>query len=185
MGQFDFLGTWNDSWNLLGEILKRNDVKFVPDLKFNGPKPLYITYLDEEAKEVLRDRRNLYIWGSFSIFPPCLDRIEEGQNAGKYSVWLAGGGPGLGLTLPACYEEGGLLNLGTGDLSYPKFTFNPNTNLWEPPSPALKAGYKDIKARIKRHLVRHKLKTFIWIGKEALQLVKQNKAKITGFELPL
>ncbi|HLN28311.1 MAG TPA: hypothetical protein VK395_11250 [Gemmataceae bacterium] len=183
MNQFSFAGTWEDSWDILQEILRAGDVTLIPDMNYDRPTPLCFTALDDAVKKILRDRRNLYLWGrAYSLFPPHLERIEEGQAAGKYYVSLSRQGPGLELTLPPCYQEGGILHVGPGTLSGTPHTFNPETGIWEAPSAALRAGFSSIKARMKRHLVKFNKPPQIWIGKDALMRVKKKDARITGFE---
>src|SRR6266540_1924481 len=116
MAQFDFLGTWNDSWGILAAILGTNDYSLVPDLLYDKPEPLFVTEIDDSAKEMLLNgKRNGFLWSwQFSRFPPVMKRIEGGEAAGKYYVGLGEGGPYLRLVLPGGYEEGGVLNLGPG-----------------------------------------------------------------------
>jgi hypothetical protein len=111
-----------------------------------------------------------------------MERINEGKNKGKYYVSLTKGGPYLRLVLPPCYEEDGVVKLAPGMLSSPRRTINPQTNAIENPSPELQKGFNEVKAIIKRQLIRVKLRPDIWIGKEANRLLEQNRARICGFE---
>ena len=181
--EFSFLGTWNDSWEILDAILHGGGLSFIPDLKYDDPQPLYVTALTNEERAMIKDRRHLFIWGeAFSLFPPVLRRIDEGKNIGKYSVSSDEGGPILELTLPGCYEEESLLNLGPGTLACPRKTFDPATNIGLNPSAELRAGFREVRNRMKRSLVRYKPCPEIWIGQEAIELLGQGKARIIGFE---
>jgi hypothetical protein len=185
MAQFEFLGTWNDSWNILAAILEHSEYSLVPDVKYDKPELLFVTKIDDPVKEMFLDRRNGFIWSTkFSLLPPSMNRIEGGVNVGKYYVSPTEGGPVLRLVLPACYEEGGVINLAPGMLSCPRATIKPGTNVAEKPSPAVRAGFKEVKAIIKRQLVRLKVRADIWSGQEASRLVEENRARIRGFERP-
>ena len=184
MSQFSFLGTWDDSWRIVGSILERGDISLIPDLNYDDPKPAYISALNEEVKELLKRRPNLFLWSTqFSLFPPCMVRMAGGAAAGKYFLSLSRDGPGLELTLPGCYEADGVLNLACGTLSYQRLTFNSQTGRWEKPTLELQAGYKEITKTIKRHLVRHKFHKPIWTGRDALTLIERGTARVTGFGL--
>jgi hypothetical protein len=194
MAQFDYLGTWQDSWAILNAILEPGDVRLIPDLKYlksrpnfryyTKPEPLIFTSLNDELKEIMLVRRAGFLFSDkFSRSPPWFDSIEiDGQK--QYYVRSSCGGPCLDLTLPACYEAEGLLKLASAHLYYARHTWNPATEVWEPPSLELRAGYKEILNRMKRHLVRHRFHMDIWTGRDALQLLQHNKARITGFERP-
>lgn len=183
MSEFSFLGTWNDSRAILNSILDGGEFCLIPDLKYDGPTPLYFKDLDDRVETILKDRRHLFIWGhSFSLFPPVLERIEEGPNAGRYSIRLCKGGPGLELTLPACYEDGGTLNLAPGTLSCPTKWLNPKENAWRKSSAEIAAAFKIIVARMKPQVFHHASYPKIWIGQDALHFIETKKARISGFE---
>ena len=185
MGQLSFLGTWSDSWGILEAIFATKEYSLVPDLYYDKPEPFFATQVDDTLKSMLLDRINGYIWSTkFALYPPWMERTEAGKNAGKYSVSETREGPCLRLVLPACYEEGGFINLAPGMLSSPRWTIKPRTNVPEKPSPELRAGFKEVKAIIKRQLVRLKVRPDIWSGQEASRLVEEGRARIHGFERP-
>jgi hypothetical protein len=175
--QFEFLGTWNDSWGVLEAILARGDATLIPDLWYEEAKPLVFAAVDETLKGLLHQRRRVYVWSTaFSKFPPGLERQGSGPKAGKYFVRLSLGGPGLELTLPACFEAEGLINLNFGSLSYAKETFNPETGRWEKPSSQLKAGYDDVRSRLCSHVL--KRESGVWTGLDATHLLNTGRARI-------
>jgi hypothetical protein len=183
MMEYSFVGTWNDSWTILDAILQGDGLSLIPDLNYVNPEPTYSKVLNDRLKAMLLERRHLFIWGAaFSLFPPLIKRIDEGIKAGKYFVSATEGGPVLELTLPACYEGQGILNLGPGTLFCPRKTFDPATNIGHNPSVELRAGFREVRNRMKRSLVRYKPCPEIWIGQEAIGLLEQGKAMITGFE---
>lgn len=189
MTEFSFLGSWQDSWDILDSIFEGGEFTAIPDLKYASPEPLHINRLDDNVKSMLRDRRHLFIWGkSFSLFPPSFQRIEGEAQAGRnsmwYSIYLPEGGPGLELTLPAYYEESGVLNLGPGTVACPRLWFNRETKMWLRPTAELKAGFKEVRSRIKRHLVHCKERPDIWIGHDAARVLDEKNARIIGFERP-
>ena len=180
MAQFPFLGTWDDSWAVMASILQVEHLKVIPDLKYDRPEPGLITVLDNPAKELLMGWRFVFLWSAkFSRFPPVMERTEDGADAGKYTVDLVAGGPGLALGLPPCYERGGILNLAPGSLYYAKHWFNSETELWEKPTPELRAGFREVIARIRLHVTaRHEFDVKMPIGHQALSLLREKKAKI-------
>lgn len=185
MAEFDFLGSWSDSWGILAAILANSEYSLVPDLLYDKPEPLFVTTINDSVREMLLDRRNGFLWSTkFSRFPPVMWRIEGGEADGKYHVGLGEGGPYLRLVLPACYEEEGVLNLGLGSLYYPKWTTKPGTKIVIKPSPELRRGFKEVKSVLVRHLVPLKSHPDIWIGQDANRLVEEGRARICGFERP-
>jgi len=175
--QLDFLGTWNDSWAVLEAILARGDATLIPDLWYDEAKPLFFAAVDETLKGLLRERRRVYIWcKAFSKFPPGLEQQGSGRKAGKFFVRLPLSGPGLELTLPACFEAEGLVNLNFGSLSYAKETFNPETGRWERPSSQLKAGYGDVRSRLCGHVLNQE--SGVWTGLDAAHLLNAGRARI-------
>ena len=151
----------------------------MPDKWYDKPVPEMFSTLEPSLRESLQQQRRVYIWASaFSRQPPILERQEAGEKAGKYFVRLALGGPGLELTLPACYQGGGATNLNYGTLSYARETLDHDTGQWAKPSSELKTGFADIKRRICRTMVRRG--DGIWIGKEAQDLIDQGLAKIVN-----
>ena len=184
MAQFDFLGSWDDSWRIMASILGIDHIRVIPNLKFDRAEPTFISILDEGAKALLLQWRFVCLFSTkFSRFPPEMHRIEGGVNSGKYSVDLAAGGPGLGLSLPACYEKDGRWNLACGMLYYARNTLNRETGLWEKPTPELVAGYKEVKGVIRRHLVgRHDFAKGVPIGRDAIRLLQEGKARVAGVD---
>jgi hypothetical protein len=185
MAQFDFVGTWNDSWGILATILENSEYSLVPNLLYESPEPLFVTKIDDLVKAMLLDRGDGFLWSTkFSRFPPVMKRIEGGEAAGKYYVGLSEGGPYLRLTLPACYADEEVINLAPGHLYYPKWTTRPGTHIAIRPSPELRAGFREVKAITERQLVRLKVRPDIWSGQEASRLVEEGRARIHGFERP-
>lgn len=182
MPQFDFLGTWEDSWALLDSILDREGVQALPDQWYGSNIPIGFSKLNEELKAILKKKRRLYLVSKdFSLLPPFLKKQNTGEMAGKYAIVETYAGPLISLTLPACYLKNDLTNLNFGALSYPTKIFNPVTRSLQPPSRELKAAYNDIRQRSKRILVRHKIaSSWIYIGRNAFNLLKAGDAEIAA-----
>lgn len=195
MAQFDFIGTWTDSWAVLSAILEPGDIRLVQNLKYEIPILRFLTTIEEIHALCLEGNCRFFVASEmFTRHPPCLERIESGVNSGRYSVNYSKGGPLLDLMLPFCYRyeagvpipafDGGLeLHLAVGILMYQKLYLSPTTQKWESPSDSVKAGYKEILRRIKTRLVRHCFHEPIWAGIDALHQIQSNNATIHGFGL--
>lgn len=185
MAQFDFIGAWTDSWQILNIILKRGDIALIPDFFYRTREPLFVTTLDERLKNMLMERRRVFLWSRhWSRFPPCLEPHPAKEMEGTYYVEFTKGGPLLDLSLPACYETDGVVNLAAGRLVLQRLYFNPDTSQWHHPSEEFKARFREVRSLIKTALVRHKIRNVaIWMGREALAMVQAGKAKVRGFGL--
>lgn len=182
MAQFDYLGSWQDSQGIVGGLLRRPGTRLLVDDWYTKPIPTCIDVPPRDARQLVQEWRSIFITGAdFSPFPPQFSKVENGEVL--YRIRGNEGGPCLRLTLPACYEQDGMIYLAHGMFYYYREYLNPNTKAWEPPSPEVKAAYKEILRLIKQHLVRHKFHTPIWIGRDALRLLQEDKARITGFGL--
>jgi hypothetical protein len=196
VAQFDYLGTWKDSWALLTAILEPGDVTVIPDLRYPEPHLQQLRSLEGSYKELLNLGRSYFLYSSlFSRFPPALHKIESGRGMGSYRIEGSQEGPLLHLVLPACFreevggravpsiEEGPGLHLAPGMLSYQRSYECPNSDKCKPVSAEVKAGYKEIARRMKSCLVRHEFHEPIWIGRDALVQVQEHCATIHGFGL--
>jgi hypothetical protein len=183
MAKFSFLGTWNDSWGILDALFGTGEYSLVPDIDYDKPEPIYATRLDDELKAMMLVHVNGYLYSPrFSLYPPGMWRVPRGEKAGKYEIDPWCGGPCLRLFLPGCYEEGGAIQLPPGALYSPPWTIKPGSGVQEKPSLAVRKGYSEVRALIKRQLVRLKARPDIWSGREASRLVEQGQATIHGFE---
>jgi hypothetical protein len=193
MAQFDFLGTWTDSWLILHALLEPGDILLVADMDYDRPEPLFVRTVEEAQEEPLR-ARSWYLWSEqFSKHPPFLERMELEDNQEQYWVNVSTAGPLLQLVLPGCYRydaagvavhafDGGPgLHLAPGMLSHQREYLDPQTQTWERASAAVKAGYKEVLHRMKTKLVRHRFHVPIWTGRDALREVQENRARIHGF----
>lgn len=183
MAQFDFLGSWDDSWKLVDSLLNRPGTTLYLDYWYKEPVRLCIKQLAMREKELLRKHKGVFICGEdFSLLPPQFSKVGNGEVL--YRLRENEGGPCLDLGLPACYERDGIINLAHGMFSYSHTYLNPESQQWEPASPQVIAAYKEIQGLFKQHLVRHKFHKYIWTGRHALQLIQSGKARIRGFGLP-
>ncbi len=93
MAKFSFLGTWNDSWGILDALFRTGEYSLVPDIDYDEPEPIFAARLDDELKGMMRIHRGGYLWSPrFSLYPPVMWRVPEGEKAGKYNVdsWRGG-----------------------------------------------------------------------------------------------
>ena len=192
MAQFDFLGTWTDSWAILASILETTGTFFVADAKYEQPEPLFLRTVDEIRAECLKGNYGRFYVASdaFSVWQPCFRQTSLG-----WYVSDRRGGPLLELVLPSCYvydnvgqpmqafSGGKELHLACGTLMHQPAYHNPANGMWEPPSAALKAGYKEVLRRMKAQLVRHRFHEPIWTGRDALHEIENGNATIHGFGL--
>lgn len=185
MVEFQFYGTWDDTWRLLRAVLAREGTACVADLAYHDAKPVWIRTLTSHAKEILRRRRRVYVFGEdFSTRPPCLVQHLSGPLAGRYFVYLAGGGQGLELALPNCHMEEGIWQLGAGRLTHPHEFWNGERGRWEKPSANLRAAFTDVRMRLRAELEHHMPIRDLWVGPSAWKLVRGGKARIRVLSLP-
>lgn len=181
--ELQFVGTWEDSWSALDTILARGDVTLIPDLWYDEPTPLAFRAIDDTLKELLRQRRRVFLWSpEFSRHPPAFERLEFGPTAGKYQLRLSRGGPGLELSLPASFEARGVVHLNFGRLGYATATFDPETGGFEAPSRELRAGYADVRSRLCQRLLWRR--RGVWMGWDAARLLKAGQATILSRQRP-
>lgn len=185
MAQFDFIGTWDDSWQIVEALLELEGLTLIHDRNYAEPSPWNLTELTTDTQHLLRERRRLFIWSDgFSLHPPVMNRIDPADGPSFYSINQMRGGPFLELDLPPCFFEAERLNLAAGSLSYMKSHFNPERNDWDAPSPALIDGYKSLIRLLKSRVVkRHQFHERIWAGKHALRELAENRAVLRGYGL--
>lgn len=183
MAEFSFLGTWADSQTILRSIFAQEDIRFLPDRWYSSDVPDVFTELNETLLGILHDRRHGFICCErFTRFPMTLVQHTSGQRAGEYRINPNGGGPCLELTLPAAFEDSGVLCLNTGCLSHSRQFLNPQTWLWESHSEQLRSGYKAILKSVRGCLQRSDrwTSTATYIGDEAVRLLDAGKARIVA-----
>ncbi|MBS0260476.1 MAG: hypothetical protein JSS02_00860 [Planctomycetes bacterium] len=196
MAQFDFLGTWNDSWDVVSAILEPGDVRLIPALMYEQPQARFLSRLGEVHELCLAECARFYIsCERFTRHPPEFWEIKAGKNKGRFAIDDRKAGPLLDLSLPGCFRyddvgvpylaiEGGPgMHLAPGTLSNQREYLNPDTQEWEWVAEAVKAGFKDIVRRVKKRLLRHQFHKPIWIGRNALCEVQAKNAMIHGFGL--
>lgn len=196
MGQFDFLGTWQDSWEIVASILKPGDASLIADATYDMRHAPLLTSVDDIRQQCFAGHRKFFIQSTeFSHNPLHWSQIDAGQNQGRYFVDERKGGPLLILALPPCYrydaqlkatnalDNGPDLHLGCGTLHCQRQYWNEQAQIWEAPSEGVKTGYKEILRRMKMHLVRHAFHEPIWVGKNALKQIQSGNASIDGFGL--
>jgi hypothetical protein len=172
--EFHFWGNKSDWWIILESILGLH-IKLVIDDWYQDNSISLHSAIDNKAKEQIESRRRVFLWRSdFSISKPEVEKVGD-----YYSVLANEGGPMLQLTMPVCYlAEDGLTKLGVGSLAMHPRYFDSASNTWIAASDKLKAAYNEIKNTIKTNLIRHKATKYIMIGKNAFDMIKDNRAVI-------
>jgi hypothetical protein len=185
MSNFSFYATWDDTWRLLAAILAEGKYSLTPDVRYPTATPLLASILDDSVKQLCRETGNAYLWSpDFSTRPPYLGRVSAGENVGKYFVDMSKDGPGLEFHLPPCYEKDGVVQLAPGSLWHQKRTKNTSTNLWEPASDQLKAGFREVKGIIQNQLTEIEIDSNrYFIGVEAKRLVDDRQAILHAVEV--
>jgi hypothetical protein len=181
MAEFTFLATWTDSLSVLRSIFAQMEIRFVPDRWYPSDIPDAFTALDDTLLGILRECRKGFILSDrISKFPIGLVEQRNGPRAGQYYARPTLGGPCLELTLPAAFEDRGILCLNTGSLVRHREFFNPATSLWEKPSMDLKAEYQKMAKIIRTCLTKPDHRSSVWIGREARRMLEAGKARITA-----
>jgi hypothetical protein len=176
MREFYFLGTWSDSWEVLETLLCDSRFTVSPDRWYTEPRADVFGNLPTSLKALLEEKGHLFIWSSaYTTAGPYLRRQSQGEKAGLYAIRISQGGPGLELTLPACFTRDGKLWLNYGCLTYPRLTEDPRSGEWRKPTPELISGFKEVAERIRSCLV-HEGRD--WVGKEAQRLLRSGEAAL-------
>ena len=212
MAEFDFYGTWNDDWRILGQVAAGTGARLIPDKWYETKQPEIYTELTEELKRDLMKKRGVFVCPSDApLYPDCgLVQQTEGIMRGRYSVRHRELGDSLDLTLPSCFEKDGMLRLGNGSLFLAPQYYHHVTSSWERPAESLKVFYQEVRRILKRNLlqiqtpeslrdryreVQRILKrnlpqmreqtppSKIWIGADAKRLLDAGEAAIGGFSV--
>jgi hypothetical protein len=184
MAQFEYLGTWVDSFEILKILINNNSLTLIGNLWYekNDTSGLYvITENNDESRNYIKKYRNLFIWDkSITKFPPMLVKQNSGPKAGWHRLSYQRGGPMLDLTFPGCSQSDDSINLSIGILACPPYYENPETKEMEKTPNDVKVLFKLLCKDIKRQLVRYKHNIYIWTGKDAVRLLGEGKARITS-----
>jgi len=189
MADFYFYGTWEDSWTYLETLARLERFTFVVDMWYTKPIPFQFRTLTDEIKSTVYKQRRVYLWSDeYSRFPP---DFGEPTSNGLMMIDPIGGGPALDLSLPACFEREGKLSVGLGWFGYQLQYKNPETGEWYKPPEALKRAYKEIRALLRKNMVKRfarsrsitdrgikpRIET-LWVGPNAAALLEVGKADI-------
>lgn len=180
MPDFSYYATFDESINILRDLVEQCGVKLIPDLgAFPDPNAPVFDAVTNEVIEQLRRRRVVFLAGSFTRHPAKMRRLESGPNAGTYYISIPEGGPLLQMTLATVNPVDGKPTLISGMVSHQKRYQDPVTGHSEPASEEVSQAFKEIIATMKKRLVAHQLAMKIWIGPEALALLQQGEARIS------
>jgi hypothetical protein len=179
MAEFSYYTTFNESLDLLRDIVAVCKLRVIPDVGlFPRPEAPSFEEVTAGVVEQLRKRRALFLAGSFTTRPPEMRMLSGGANAGKYYVSEDRGGPLVQMALSTITVVSGLPIIVGGDIGHQRQYIDPVSDQEVSASPELKRAFKCIVATAKKHLVQHQLGAKIWIGPEALRLLKAGEAHI-------
>lgn len=190
MRQFDFYGSWDDSFAILAAILATGKAVAFYSKPYLEPKARFFDRLTPELEEIAMARGGLYLWlPGISSLPLRFGQWDSGIYAGQYFV--LGGGPYLDLALPGCYEEGpegahpsrsvdGGIRLAAGFLSCDHEFYVPEAEIVVKMPKAAQERDEEFRKIIKAHCKRFGPKKQ-WVGHHAIKLLEEGKAKVTGF----
>lgn len=188
MREFDFWGSWDDSFAIVAAILSTGKATAFADKPYAEPRAQFFDKLTPELQEIARTQSTLYLWlpGISDSIPIQFGRWDSGIYAGQY--YVTGSGPYLNLTLPACYEEGpegprpatgacGLIYLNVGTLScgHEFYLSNPGVVVKMPR--AAQEIDEEFRKIIKAHCKRFGPKKR-WVGQHAIKLLQEGKAEV-------
>jgi len=192
MAEFNFLGSWNDSVEILGTIIQSDNFTFLLDEVYLEAIPVWFRSPTEEMLKYLKDHRgSVILWSrQFSFFPPVF-RMYEG---GIRDIDLSFSGPALHLALAIEGRKGKELRcqLGHGWVGYPSTFYHPETCEPYKPPEALIQAFSDVNKIIRslcerRYVLSRRVTgkgevkpaiETLWIGKKGLSLVEMGEAVI-------
>ncbi|HXK58855.1 MAG TPA: hypothetical protein PLP42_03080 [Acidobacteriota bacterium] len=184
MPQFNFWASWEDSWSILRGFVEGRDVLLIPDRWYETPEAEVFRSVTEEVKNLLSNRRRLYIFSADAeLRARYFERQEIGPRRGMYRFHAALG-ESLDLTLPACYQEGSVTRLASGILTYPGEVFDWRSEQWRKPREELRNLYTQMCAVIKSYCLRRRVgQHSIFVGQNAVRLVEARQATLRAFGL--
>lgn len=189
MAEFDFFGTWNDTINLLKIIYETKNAKVVAKKAYRSPKEKVIDFNNKTDIELIRKNYSVIIFPE--LIPTqdiCFSYITSRKN---YVIDLFRSGPIIDVGLADKFGEEGDYRLGMGHIQIPPYFIDPKSNKQYSPPNELKNYYLLIKRKFQKILIRKffKYEKFvnnefqqkilpIWLGKDAMRLLKEKKAYI-------
>lgn len=190
MREFDFYGSWRDSFEILGAILDTGKASAFFDGPYMESKAKFYDELTPELQARLStEGGGVYLWlPSISTLPLRFGRWESGSYAGQY--YVTSGGPYLSLSFPACYIEGPEgprlvldagenIRLGVGTLSCPHEFYVPDPGIVVKMPKAAQERDEEFRKIIKAHCRRFGPNKR-WVGRHAIRLLEEGKAEVVS-----
>lgn len=189
MREFDFYGSWDDSFAIVAAILATGKATAFYDLPYLEPKARFFDNLTPKLREMAVKRGGILLWlPGISSLPLRFGIWDTGVYDGKY--YVDGGGPYLNLALPACYEEGpdgprpatvitGPVRLGVGTLSCPHEFYVPDPGIVVKMPKAAQERDEEFRKIIKAHCRRFGPNKR-WVGRHAIRLLEEGKAEVVS-----
>jgi hypothetical protein len=176
MAQFNFYAAPGDRECLFQVLFGSGRFEIVPDLRYRKPSvQIYRQQPGVEFRSALKQTLHLYIRGEFSKHPLRLVKAEKDV----YSIDPDRSGAMLDLSMPGVeFTEVGLL-LRPGNLGYPRKIWDPTLTLAQPPPEPVKQVFRGLVAALKSScLSRQTMRMQLWVGRNALELLKTGNTKI-------
>lgn len=179
MRQFDFWGSWDDSFAIITAILSTGKALAFPDMPYAEPQVRFFEQLTPEFQTIARARGKLFLWlpGISDSLPIRFGKWDSGIHAGQYFV--TGSGPYLELVLPGCYREGGLIQLRSGFLACDHEFYLPDAKIVVAMPRAAQELHDEFVKIIKSHCKRFGPKKR-WVGHHARKLLEEGKAEVAS-----
>ncbi|MBI5495954.1 MAG: hypothetical protein HY904_13095 [Deltaproteobacteria bacterium] len=145
---------------------------------FHEPHAPAFDGVSDELVAVLRQAPSFYLSGEFTRFPVGFTQLKSGPAAGKYSIDPLTQGPLLQCLLARDNVVDGVLRLLPGRISYQATYRNPENDQWEKATRDVKTAFDRAVSEVKKHCVIHDVMGEIYIGPQALMLLKSGRAEI-------
>lgn len=175
MAEFEYFGTWADSWAMLTDIMKLDDYELLVDDFYEVPNAALYGLADAALETSVKLVPKVLLFGPFSKCGPVFIKQTAGEKAGQYYAAYNKGGPFLDLSL-ARETDSGLV--GIGSLSYGTEFLDPGTGAWLKPAPEVRHAFNGIKSAMRRRLTKMTLRRPFWIAQDALLRLERGELRI-------
>jgi len=196
MAYFPYLATWNDFWQLVKNIDEKEAFTYIPALQYSVPVPSKLSTVTTISYRKLLWQEfgaaHIYMWSPQFSWDDIVmtNGGPRGYEVSELQPILSWNAPGdfvesnehdarrtFEFASEAEWPKGSVRKLNCGMLSYPD-EYQDSAGRWHKRSPELKAAYQRVCSHMKEVMVRYKFKSYIWIGREAHQLVKEGKVQV-------
>jgi hypothetical protein len=183
MGDFNFYGSWEDSLEIIDQILKMEAFKLIVDMSYKEEKVIEVVSSSNIPEELITSYGSLYLWSdNYSIYPILFDK----PNKNHYRIInQLESGPLIRVNLPRIFEIDKKNILGRGFIFSTPYFVIPNTNTGYSPPEGLRKTFSKLKTTLQKTMVKKYWTPFkyfpfpnndsiepVWIGKKAYERLK-------------